>query len=126
MLQVDHQILQMAIWIRENYSKSRVPTYCKWLKFMQGLARRFPLRHTLHSLHPLVIYFYRVKKQRLRKLGLCLCVGQFGWLVSSSIMLLPFTSSLSDFCPEAICHAPSGHLLTCLSKDICLKTFADL
>ena len=114
--------------VASGYARTLLSIRCKWLVQMQAFAEKLSLEHTLHSLQALVNYYYRVKKQRLRKMGLCLLVGRFGGLVSSSIMLLPLTASISDFCPEAFCHVPTGHLLTWISKckqDICQKTFAD-
>ena len=75
--------------VASGYARTLLSIRCKWLVQMQALAEKLSLEHTLHSLQALVNYYYRVKKQRLRKMGLCLLVGRFGGLVSSSIMLLP-------------------------------------
>ena len=88
--------------------------HCKWLTQMQGFARTLPYEHTLHSLQVLVNYYYRAKKQRLRKIALCLYVGHTRGLVSSSTTLLPLTSSNS-----------SGGLKPCPDRTLAFWTFAD-
>ena len=123
------QILQGAMpdvasgWCEFVYS-----IRCNWLIQMQWFAKSLSYECTLHSLHALVNYYYREKKQRLRKMGLCLCMGHTRGLVSSSFMMLPLTSRISGFRPEAFCHAQTGHLPTWIGKcnlgHLPLRTFA--
>ena len=73
------QILQGAMPdVASGYGKFVYSIRCNWLIQMQWFAKSLSYECTLHSLHALVNYYYRMKKQRLRKIGLCLCMGHTG------------------------------------------------